>query len=39
MQVNAPKRKGKSLLGPFFWHFVVLGLVIASNWLILWFRA
>ena len=27
MQVNGPKRKGKSPLGPYFWHFVVLGLL------------
>ena len=39
MPVNPPKRKGKSPLGPYFWHFVVLGLVVASNWVILWIRS
>jgi hypothetical protein len=38
MQAKDPKRKSKSPLGPFFWHFVVLGLLIAGNWVIVWLR-
>lgn len=39
MEAEGSKRKNEPLLGPFFWHFVALAIVLGSGWAVWWFRS